>query len=652
MSDNIWIKVPRWVLRLTGKRIVAFSFLAIVLIAAALVLRVWYSAHAALDAGRQAAQNANKIEARVIRWHPSATRFETVGTAASFRSAVVFEGDLYVTNNSTLFAYRDGNLTKLWHVGLELPPYPLVSLLVRTGIGNPELWIATNGGGILIFDGSTVRQILPEAPGLRKISAMLSLANGQVLVGTPTEGIYVADDKKSRIFHPQFAKTQVTALAGDEDQIWIGTRSDGAWYWSAGEAVHLLAELPDPEVLSITSRGQVAWVGTPLGVAEFSSGRMTRHLGNGVFAHAMAEHDGTLWVGTMDQGTVSIPLATKTSRPQATEGRRDSGSATAFLNIGSDLLGISPDRIWKVTSGETLVTAPALSLASEHVTALHEDSHKRLWIGYFDRGADLVEPPGSGRRIHFEDDTLFCVNRIKENPEDGTIAVATANGLALFDSSGKLRQVLDQRSGLIASHVTDVLFRPSEEAGSFLTVATPAGLSFIDHGSISSIYAFHGLVNNHIYTLAELGGTSYVGTLGGVSVLKSGLIQASFTTANSELRQNWITASAIFEGRLFLGTYGSGVVRFDASGTVTAYPAFANKRIEISPNAMLTTPRALYAGTADHGLAVLRHGEERWQFIQDGLPSADVTALAERDGRLYVGTNNGVVRILEENLLP
>ena len=71
------------------------------------------------------------------------------------------------------------------------------------------------------------------------------------------------------------------------------------------------------------------------------------------------------------------------------------------------------------------------------------------------------------------------MNRIKESGDARSVAVATANGLVLFDASGHLRQVLDRTNGLIASHVTDVLFGDRPDS---LIVATPAGLSFVDQG--------------------------------------------------------------------------------------------------------------------------------------------------------------------------
>jgi outer membrane protein assembly factor BamB len=126
-------------------------------------------------------------------------------------------------------------------------------------------------------------------------------------------------------------------------------------------------------------------------------------------------------------------------------------------------------------------------------------------------------------------------------------------------------------------------------------------------------------------------------------------VEANYTTANSALRQNWITASAEFGGDLYLGTYGSGVVRLTARGGLTGFREFgpAQGRVEVNPNAMLATAGALYVGTAGRGLAVLRNGSERWVFLTEGLPSLNITALAAKDGALYVGTDNGLVRMAD-----
>ena len=587
---------------------------------------------------------------------PGLTAFST---AADFLAATAFQGDVYVCGSSVLYRYSfDGKLLQSWRTGQELPVYPLISLAVRRGIATPELWVATQGAGALIWDGQSFRQLRPQLPELRKLSALLPLNNGTMLLGTQNTGLFSTDGKQLTLLHPQLADAKVTALAGGQDALWIGTQSEGVWLLRAGAVTRFKAELPDPQVLSIwsspASEGGPAWVGTPLGVAEFASGRFRRRLAEGIFARTLLENAGRLWIGTVDEGTVSVNVSARKPRPSVGQERQNGSeqNANALALLGGEVWAVSARSVRRLATGEDVIAAPPASLTSGHIAALQVDAQHRLWIGYFDRGVDVLPGPGQAATVHFEDDVLFCVNRIKQDPVSGNILVATANGLAVFDAGGHPRHVINSKSGLISSHVTDLLFRRTAEGGSSTVIATPAGISFLDGPSISSVYAFQGLVNNHVYTLAQTGDTLLAGTLGGVSLLKNGLVQASFTTANSGLRQNWITSSAVQGKDLYLGTYGSGVIRVDERFDVQTFREFLGRRVEISPNAMLVTSRAVYAGTAGRGLAVQRRGQERWQFIEAGLPSLNVTALAADGTFLYIGTDNGLAKVPERMLLP
>ena len=466
-----------------------------------------------------------------------------------------------------------------------------------------------------------------------------------MLVGTPEAGLYVCDGKRLELFDAQFAKAEVTALAGSEDALWVGTRAHGVALWRGGQVARFVSELPDAQVLSIATNANSTWVGTPVGVAEFTQGQFRRRIADGFFPQALGVSGETLYVGTLDEGLVAIPLNKDRPRPAEHEAETGSDPILSFTSDGG-LLAVSPDSIRQLPGNEAVVRADGGMLTAGHVAALYADDLGQLWVGYFDRGLDILPLRDPARKRHFEDDRLFCVNRIKESEDSRSVAVATANGLAMFDSSGRLRQVLDHASGLIASNVTDVLFGDRPES---LVIATPSGLSFLDHGHITSLYAFEGLVNNHVYTLAWRNGELFAGTLGGFSLLKNGLVEASYTTANSSLRQNWITASAELGGDLYFGTYGSGVVKLAARGGLTGFREFGPGpgRVEVNPNAMLATARALYVGTAGKGLAVLRKESERWVFLTDGLPSLNVTALEAHGGALYVGTDNGLVRMAE-----
>jgi hypothetical protein len=134
----------------------------------------------------------------------------------------------------------------------------------------------------------------------------------------------------------------------------------------------------------------------------------------------------------------------------------------------------------------------------------------------------------------------------------------------IFDHDGREKQVLGREAGLIADHVTDVALY-----GDGMALATPAGITFLDRSGAHSIYAFQGLVNNHVYALGANGDKLVAGTLGGLSLLAGGEVRKNLSTATSGLKHNWITALAAVGNEWLVGTYGAGVMRLTADGSVT-----------------------------------------------------------------------------------
>jgi ligand-binding sensor domain-containing protein len=315
-----------------------------------------------------------------------------------------------------------------------------------------------------------------------------------------------------------------------------------------------------------------------------------------------------------------------------------------ILSLDGAVYALTDRGVWKNGSEQVLKPEQG-ALKDGNISALATDSKGSLWIGYFDRGLEILDRDGR-RETEWEDDHLFCINRIVHDDGRGTTAVATSNGLVLFNGSAAGRRVVGQAQGLIANQVTDVAIRPDGT----MIAATPAGISFLDGGSISSIYAFQGLVNNHVYTLALDGPSTFAGTLGGLSVLDGVQVKTSYTTSNSALKHNWITAIARQGRDYFVGTYGAGVLRFTSTGRWETFEDLRGS-LEINPNAMAVTKRAVYAGTLDHGLAVYDVANGRWHFVTDGLPSKNVTAVeAAPDGMIHIGTDNGLLFVSEDLL--
>jgi ligand-binding sensor domain-containing protein len=438
-------------------------------------------------------------------------------------------------------------------------------------------------------------------------------------------------------------------LAGDYADLWVGTIDRGLVHFHAGQVDSFgMAEgLPDPQVLSLAVDAGRAFAGTPVGVAEFDGGKFARTLASGTFARALLVDGDALLIGTLEQGVVPVPLRTAAAHPLVRQPEMPSARIEHIFRMEANLYAVARDGVYSLgsdgNSWQPILQPETALLADGHISALAADAAGRLWVGYFDRGLDVIDS-GLAHATHTENDAVFCVNRIALDPHGRRTAVATANGLVLFDAAARQRQTLTRQDGLIANHVTDVELRDDG-----MLIATPAGLTIIDPSGTRSLNAFHGLVNNHVYAIASEGQTILAGTLGGLSVLENGTVEVSYTTSNSRLKHHWITALGRVGDDWFAGTYGAGILRLDGMGQWRSFPE-ASDAFAVNPNAMLVTESHVYAGTLDRGLYAYDRRTDRWTIITAGLPSRNVTALATRGGYLYIGTDNGLVRILEQNL--
>ena len=622
--------------------------LAIPLLAIALVF--WRASDARKEATAEVLSKS-EFPYRVIpvdRTAPAAV--DTVAAIPGFRDLAAYKETIVVSARAGLFLYdRTGALLRCYRTGIELPPAEPGSLSVGIAAGSaePELFIATRGEGLLAFNGARFRQILPADAGLRTVTSVLVLGSGRILLGTERQGVLVFDGRRLAPFHPRLKTAHITALAGNDGNLWIGTLENGVFHHRAGQLEELLAALPDPQVLSLAIENDVAYVGTPLGVVEFRDGQRQRTLADGFFARALTLRGETLHIGTEDEGIVDVPLRSRPARRVPTGVPTEPGAPPVpilrLANLEGEVYAVAESAIYRYDPAarqwRPVLSAGSAVMTDRNVAALAL-SGGRLWIGYFDRGLDVVDV-SLEHAIHHESEVLFCINRIVADTEHARTAVATANGLVLFDSGAQPRQIMGRKDGFLSDHVTDVAFR----AGG-MVVATPAGLSLVDGSGVRSLYVFHGLVNNHVYTVATRDASIVAGTLGGMSVLEGDTVRVNYTTANSRLKHNWITALARMGDEWFAGTYGAGVLRLDASGEWHAF-ADLKEGFVVNPNAMVASGGQLYAGSLDRGLFIFDRATGRWTNTILGLPSKNVTALAAGGGYIYVGTDNGLVRIAE-----
>ncbi|HYX69383.1 MAG TPA: hypothetical protein VE825_09635, partial [Terriglobales bacterium] len=381
---------------------------------------VYWRAQRALRNASEQLSSEKRIRFTVRRVEPlTAAGVEWISAPAVFSAAARFDGKLYVSGPAGLFEYdARGALLKQYLAGRELPPSPL-GAMARAVLGDsrgPELVIATRSEGVLAFNGRDFRQIRPDDPQARSVTALLPLASGRLLLGSAKRGVLVYDGAGLSLLHPSLANLPVTVLAGDEGDLWIGTRDRGVLHFHAGQ-VDTFSEpegLPDPQVHAIIVSAHAVYVGTSVGVAEFRDGKLQRVLARGMFARALLPRDQTLLVGTMDEGISEIPLA----HPRPAAFQRPGGLGPAeieqlFESEGT-VYAVARDGLYQSDSAgwRRVLSHEGALLSDRNIAALAVDARGRLWIGYFDRGLDIVSDPARGRPIHVEDERVFCVNRI------------------------------------------------------------------------------------------------------------------------------------------------------------------------------------------------------------------------------------------------
>jgi len=217
----------------------------------------------------------------------------------------------YLSGPTGLLAYSiHGELDHIYRVGLDLPPAPLGKLAVGTLADShaPELLIATSGEGVLAFDGERFRQISSVDKSMSTVTDILPLASGRLLIGTQKRGLLVYDGKTLRSFHATTEGVYVTALAGNEAELWIGALGHGVLHWHGGrvEAVAEAQGLPDMHVESIAMTPEAVYVGTPVGVAEIRDGKPARVLARGCYARALLAEADSLYVGQIEGSVLRV----------------------------------------------------------------------------------------------------------------------------------------------------------------------------------------------------------------------------------------------------------------------------------------------------------------------------------------------------------
>ncbi len=195
-------------------------------------------------------------------------------------------------------------------------------------------------------------------------------------------------------------------------------------------------------------------------------------------------------------------------------------------------------------------------------------------------------------------------------------------------------QTYTQRDGLAADDITALAFAPDGT----VWIGTTRGATRVREPSWVTYTAANGLGNAHVTGIAiAADGKTYLATNGGGLTLFDGVQRKTYTTANSAIPSNYLTALALDkQGRVWIGTLGYGVARLENEQWIKY--TFTNNYI----NALALDANGYpWIATSD---GVFFFDGRAWRHITQatGLASSRVHALAiARDGRVWFGTDAG-----------
>lgn len=291
-------------------------------------------------------------------------------------------------------------------------------------------------------------------------------------------------------------------------------------------------------------------------------------------------------------------------------------------------------------SGWTLARPRPASLPPGpcHVNALAMQDG-RLVVGLFNGGLATGSPNGNSWTWNaMPGSAAWGVNALLN--AGGTLHVASLRGVARLEG-GKLRPVepLDAGAAFSLASTRD-------------GVAMGFGQGVLLPGS-RLLSAFHGLPGNQALALAQGPGESdllFVGTPSGLGAILGSRVVWRTTVGDGKLPHPWVTALAYHGEDLFVGTYGGGVVRrvttrsgSKASGVFEAFAETSD--LKVNTGCLVEAGGHLYLGTDGRGLWRLSTDGSRFAPIKVPLPSMHVTAILAGKDALFVGTDEGLVRL-------
>ncbi|MFH1808677.1 MAG: VIT domain-containing protein [Pseudomonadota bacterium] len=506
------------------------------------------------------------------------------------------------------------------------------TVYVRDRAGNRSAFACRRQGDEL--EVQAVQQSLPEPTGkVLAVPARMHSVSGLSLDG---DELVLTTDRGPRRFSNHGLNLRSlelsSQLASGRDEILLGTEGGDLLRLSCRDARCTARRIAGVDLhhavtgLEPLGNGRVLVAVLGQGLYELRGQRLRRsalRVGSR-FVTALARHDDTLFVGTAYTGLWQVRGRRAVRTRFAHKHVMGLWSTAHGLEVHSGFGRFVRDdrgRFNAVDSALDNVRRGAPDLSH----ALHHDG--ALYVAGLDSGLFRVD----GQELTGVAPGL--------NPMQRRLNVLASHaGLLWLGSEGGLLAVDTRQDRVVRTVLDEVAVHDLVSTAQGLAVASARGLYLLKADDVlQRLDAQSALGSRSFMAVAEVEGQLYAGTKEGLFVVEDAGLDA--ITAAQGFGVNWVTSLRAHDGSLFIGTYDSGVHRYDGA---RVEPIAGLEAQWVPPQGLSIVDGTLWVGGL--GMPAARV-DAAGQVEHLSLPVRDVNAVIEHRGELLVLTSHGLARL-------
>jgi ligand-binding sensor domain-containing protein/serine phosphatase RsbU (regulator of sigma subunit) len=463
-----------------------------------------------------------------------------------------------------------------------------------------RIWAGHREAGISVVSRDTIIH-LNEGNGLvnNEVHALLCASDGSIWVGT-FGGVAVFKNYQQATFTEEHGlpSANVRTLAEDaQGRIWAGTFGSGIAIFNGEEFEPFLPSrpLPSGHVTALFPMGDDMLIATMGGAFRYdaSTGQLATVLSAVGQVNALAVHNDAIWCGTFNG--LSRLLRDATLQLNEQNGLPHSEIHALLADREGNLWAGTPKGLFSIPHA-ALSFYPTEGGRVLEANGLFRDGRGRIWAGNGLGGVKRKEGDRFVRAFTDPDINDHIIGPVAEDAE-GNLWLGTRDFGGLFQWDGKRVYNYSDAFGLADNNINALHLLPSGE----LLIGTANGLStfrdedfdfvdFPDEPGVAHITSMAGMAD----------GSVAIGSLNGaVSLLRGGDV------------------------------------------SVLAPSTVVGNRV----NHLAATTQGLGVATEGNGLFLVENERIRHFTDAQGLPDMNVRSMAEVDGRIFIGTAQGIFSV-------